>query len=209
MTHMWLPAGVTLTVGVGATVGVLVGAVGAAGGVAVVSGAFSMRITFACSSQCDREPAMNTRSPRFRPAAVAVADCFVHVVTRGAVAVVVVTGAVCATVATLLVTLIEIVMPVPTTLTVTVGAVAASTCCAAVVLPVSMAVAGAICPAMAAPAAEVLPVRAVVPVVLAATFVTFVPPDSHHTLNEPLAARITTNFLVARTTVPRSKASLL
>src|SRR5208283_4530378 len=145
---MRLPAGVALTVGVGATVGVVVGAVGAVAGVTVVSGAFSMRITFACSSQCDREPAMNTRSPRSRPAAVAVAGCFVHVVARGAVAAVLVTGAVCATVATLLVTLIEIVMPVPTTLIVTVGAVGASTCCAAVVLPVSMAVAGAICPAM-------------------------------------------------------------
>src|SRR5450755_791065 len=207
---MWLPAGVPLTVGVGATVGVVVGAtVGVVVGVAVVSGACSMRITFACSSQCDREPAMNTRSPRCRPAAVVAAGCFVHVVTCGAVAVVVVTGAVCATVATLLVTLIEIVMPVPTMLTVTVGAVGASTCCAAVVLPVSVDVAGASCPAMAALAAEVLPVRAVVPVTLAATFVTFVPPDSHHTLNEPLAARITTSFLVARTTVPRSKASLL
>ena len=115
----------------------------------------------------------------------------------------------CATVATLRVTVTETVMPVPTTGTVTVAAVGASTRCAAVVFPVSIAVAGAICPFIAAPAAHVLPVSAVVPVMLAATSVTLVPPDSHHTLNEPFAARMRTNLLVARTTVPRSNASLL
>ena len=72
-----------------------------------------------------------------------------------------------------------------------------------------MVVAGVIWPAIAALAAAVLPVSAVVPAMLAATFVIFVAPDSHHTLNEPFAARMRTNFLVARTTVPRSKASLL
>ena len=108
----------------------------------------------------------------------------------------------------LLVTVTETVTPVPAMFTDTVVAVGASTFCAAAVLPDTVAVAAVSWPAIAAVAAGRLPVSAVVPAWLAATFVTFVPWDRNHTLNVPLAARISTNCLVASTTRPRSNASL-
>src|SRR5258708_7011528 len=72
-----------------------------------------------------------------------------------------------------------------------------------------MLVIGVMDPFIAWLAADELPVIAVVPVMLLATLVTFVPPDRNHTLNWPLAARTTTNLLVASTTVPRSNANVL
>src|ERR1700742_201675 len=190
----------------GVAVGVMV-MLGVAVGVVVA--AFSIRMTLACRAQWARVPAMNTRSPRCRPAAIMVAGCFHHIPL---------VCPFCHTIAMLLVTVTEIVMPVPAMFTETVGVVGASICRAVnmvpvvlgvIMLPVSMLVAGAIWPAIAAVAAALLPVIAVVPVMLEATLVTLVPCDSHHTLSFPLADRTSPNLLVARTTRPRSNASRL
>src|SRR6201996_1498370 len=196
------------TVMLGVAVGVMV-MLGATVGVVVVVAAFSTRMTLACRDQSDRVPAMKTRAPRCRPAAGMVAGCFHHIPL---------VCPFCQTMAMLLVTVTEIVMPVPAMFTETVWVVGASICCAVnmvpdalgvLMLPVSMLVAGTIWPAIAAVAAALLPVIAVVPVMLEATLVTLVPCDSHHTLSLPLADRTSTQFLVARITRPRSKASML
>src|ERR1700760_625153 len=187
--------GVMVMLGVAVGVMVMLGVT-----VGVVVAAFSTRTTLACRAQWDRVPAMKTRSPRCRPAAVMVAGCFHHIPL---------VCPFCQTVAMLLVTVTEIVRPVPAMFTETVGVVGASICCAVnmvpvvlgvIMSPVSMLVAGTIWPAIAAVAAALLPVIAVVPVMLEATLVTLVPCDSHHTLSFPLADRTSTNLLVARTT---------
>src|ERR1700759_1113497 len=177
-------------------------------GMGVVA-AFSTRTTLACSSQLDRVPAMKIRSPRCSPAEVIMAGCFHHMPL---------VCPFCQTMAMLLVTVTEIVMPVPAIVIETVGAVGASICCAVSMVPVALGgimlpvikfMTGAIWPAIAAEVADRLPVMAIVPDMLEATLVTLVPCDSHHTLSLPLAERTTTKFLVARTTRPRSKASML
>src|SRR6202012_627290 len=139
------------TVMLGVAVGVMV-MLGATVGVVVVVAAFSTRMTLACRDQSDRVPAMKTRSPRCRPAAVMVAGCFHHIPL---------VCPFCQTMAMLLVTVTEIVMPVPAMVIETVGAVGASICCAVSMVPVALGVimlpvikfmTGAIWPAIAAEA---------------------------------------------------------